>query len=235
MSLVKMSNMRSDSSAPTLSGGSARHDSIPSHSSLHSAERRFSHNCNCKGDSRTCPEVPKGRLHRGKGSEGIARSVLPRDVVANADGTMLTSTGWTSPLRTASHRKSATLVVALPVNTTCDHWLCSSNWYWPSNMHVASGVLMFGQAALLIYNPDIFDEDFSEQDHQSLDECLFTEYDRMALDNEPKLGFWDQPWPFRTTCYMLFAAAITQGWNQTATNGRYCIVLSGRYLIVVVD
>ena len=46
-----------------------------------------------------------------------------------------------------------------------------------------------------------------------------SEDDRIALANEAKLGFWDQPWPFRTTCYMLFIAAIVQGWNQTATNG----------------
>lgn len=48
---------------------------------------------------------------------------------------------------------------------------------------------------------------------------IFTEDELLAQCTAAKRGFWDQPWPFRTTCYMLFSAAIVQGWNQTSTNG----------------
>lgn len=40
-----------------------------------------------------------------------------------------------------------------------------------------------------------------------------------AVRNEGELSFWEQPWPLKTTYLMLFVAAATQGWTQTATNG----------------
>lgn len=53
-----------------------------------------------------------------------------------------------------------------------------------------------------------------------LDEAYkLSEEEQDAIRSEPTLSFWDQPWPLKTTYLMLFVAAATQGWTQTATNG----------------
>ena len=59
----------------------------------------------------------------------------------------------------------------------------------------------------------------TKQEKNPNDRIKLTDDEIIALKNEPMLGFWDQPSPFRTTCYMLFTAAVVQGWNQTSTNG----------------
>lgn len=60
---------------------------------------------------------------------------------------------------------------------------------------------------------------FRSNSQSTLNPVVLSEDERDALKNESSLGFWDQPWPFRATAFMLFIAASVQGWNQTATNG----------------
>jgi MFS family permease len=46
-----------------------------------------------------------------------------------------------------------------------------------------------------------------------------TERERTLLIQEKEASFMAQPWPLKTTFFVLFVAAVVQGWNQTGTTG----------------
>ena len=64
------------------------------------------------------------------------------------------------------------------------------------------------KAAKLLQDP----EDFSVAD--------LTNGELAALKRERSNGFWQQPKLFRITIITLCVAAVVQGWNQTASNGK---------------
>lgn len=65
------------------------------------------------------------------------------------------------------------------------------------------------QAAKVLFKPDPHDWDF----------IGLSAHETHVLNHEKNTSFWDQPWPLQTTFFVLFVAAIVQGWNQTGTTG----------------